>query len=172
MNKPVRVYEPLKQCAKCKGKCCKRMGCHFSPTDFEETSYEYLKDVLYSGFVSIDWWDERDGSQGFYLRMRHIGAPVVDPSWGGRCVMLTDDGCLLSFEERPLGGRALKPSYDEGCHVTEYGKYECKKEWEPYHDILQRLHDEFIRLDVPIRSLKFDKKFEAIFSTNDLKGDE
>ena len=42
-------------CKKCRGVCCKQCGCHFSPDDFKEISYEYLKKELEKGYISIDY---------------------------------------------------------------------------------------------------------------------
>jgi hypothetical protein len=132
----VQEFKPTIACAECKGLCCKHMGCHFSPTDFEDISFDNLKKEIEKGFISIDWW-ESDVHQ-YYLRMRHVNAPIVDPSWGGRCVLLTDKGCPLPFEKRPLGARALKPISNGECRV-HYSKEMCKDDWLEYSDILSAL---------------------------------
>lgn len=135
----VQVYENVEICAECKGECCKALGCHFSPTDFDEISFDALKAEIDKGFISIDWWD--GDVPEFFLRMRNKYAPIVDPSWGGVCMLLTDKGCPLPFEKRPLGARALKPGRN-GC-TSEYGKYECKEEWLEYSDILWELYNHY-----------------------------
>lgn len=136
----VPVFEVSDQCAKCQGVCCKRMGCHFSPTDFKEITFESLKQEIDKGFISIDWWENWGGPNEYYLRMRHVGSPVVDPSWGGRCILLTDTGCPLSFENRPLGARSLKPKETaDGICAVFYSKEDCKNEWLQYEDILEDL---------------------------------
>lgn len=53
----VRVYEPIDYCAKCGGNCCKHMGCHYSPRDFEDLSFDALKQEIEKGRISIDWWE-------------------------------------------------------------------------------------------------------------------
>lgn len=137
----VPTFKPTDACTKCKGRCCKNMGCHFAPSDFEEMSYEYLKKKIEeTGYISIDWW-ENDEPQ-YYLRMRHKGAPIVDPSWGGECMLLTETGCSLSFEARPLGATSLEPKCDGKC-VVHYSKYECKEDWLKYDDILKQLVEYF-----------------------------
>ena len=114
----IPIYKATEECTKCKGGCCKSMGCHFSPTDFSEITFEALKNEIEKGFISIDWWEEDEPQ--YYLRMRHKNAPIVDPSWGGICMLLTDKGCPLPFEKRPLGARALKPREDksEMCYSS------------------------------------------------------
>ena len=127
-------------CSKCKGKCCKTMGCHYSPKDFEEISFEYLMSQIDKGYISIDWWegnpfeDNRNIHRAFFLRVRNVESPIVDPSWGGRCSLLTETGCSLTYNERPTGGRLLIPG-EKNC-VTKYTKEDCVKEWYKYNDIL------------------------------------
>lgn len=134
----IPVYEATEECAKCKGRCCKFMGCHFSPSDFPEITFEALKIEIEKGLISIDWWE--DDEPQYYLRMRHKNAPIVDPSWGGECILLTDKGCPLPFDKRPLGARALKPRETAfGDCITSYTKEQCKDEWQQYDNILQEL---------------------------------
>lgn len=138
-NREVPVFNVTKACSECKGVCCKTMGCHFAPTDFKEITFDALKTEIEKGFISIDWW-ESDEPQ-YFLRMRHKDADIVDPSWGGECVLLTDKGCPLLFEERPLGARSLEPG--EGRCVGHYGKEDCKNDWLEYDDILKQLVEYF-----------------------------
>ena len=136
----IEVFKASEVCSECKGCCCRRMGCHYSPHDFKDLSYEGLKAEIEKGRISIDWWEGMRHRE-YYLRARHVGEPIVYGSWGGRCVNLTDNGCSLSWEERPLGGKALKPAADpktEPCE-TSYSKEDCKNEWKPYSEILSRL---------------------------------
>ena len=44
-------------CAECGGTCCKSCGCHFSPSDFEDLSFDGLKKELQKGYISIDYVD-------------------------------------------------------------------------------------------------------------------
>lgn len=142
MNSERKTYPASDYCAECKGACCKHMGCEFSPTDFEDISYEALKAKIEEGWISIDWWESDEPE--YYLRVRHKDASIVDPSWGGTCMLLTPTGCPLPFEKRPFGARALKPkTCANGRCTSEYGKEECKNEWKPYADILKRLVEHF-----------------------------
>lgn len=140
MNKKLPEYCKPTICAKCGGRCCKHMGCHFAPSDFPEITFEYLKEEIEKGHISIDWW-EGDTSE-YFLRMRHKNAPIIDPSWGGVCVLLTDEGCPLPLEKRPLGARSLEPKRNGKC-VIHYSKEDCKNEWSQYKDVLERLYDHF-----------------------------
>ena len=62
--------------------------------------------------------------------------------WGGVCILLTEDGCPLSFEERPKGARLLIPSANK-CKSL-YTKEDCCIDWIKYHDILEDLHDYYL----------------------------
>lgn len=137
----VGVYPPTDSCVSCGGQCCKHMACHYSPLDFEDLSYEGLKREIEKGRISIDWWEGR--TKEYYLRARHRYEPIVCGSWGGVCVNLTLTGCSLLWEERPLGGKALKPEKDYRCRVTSYSKEDCKNEWLVYSDVLNRLAEYF-----------------------------
>lgn len=136
----VPVYKPAEYCAICRGKCCRFYGCHYSPSDFADLTFDGLKKELEKGRISIDWW-EADTPE-YFLRARHVGEPIVCGSWGGVCVNLTDSGCSLSWEERPLGGKALKP--DRTFCTSSYTKEECKEEWKSYADVLRQLVDYFL----------------------------
>lgn len=138
-----RVYKANSYCKSCKGECCKHMACHYAPSDFgtpADITFYKLKEEIEKGCISIDWWEGPNGKEEYYLRARHVNAPIVDPSWGGRCVHLTDTGCGLSWEKRPMGGKTLRPrrSYDDNCEQT-YSKYQCKQEWSLYADVLADL---------------------------------
>ena len=142
MNKKIPEFEPAEACKICKGQCCKHMGCHFSPEDFEEISFEHLKSKIEEGYISIDWWDENDGTCSYYLRMRHVGKQVIDPSWGGRCMLLTDEGCPLPFEQRPLGARSLEPRRNAAC-IVHYSKEQCINDWKKHEALLIALFEYF-----------------------------
>jgi len=133
--------ENSKLCFECGGKCCKNLGCHFSPKDFEDIDFETLKDLIEKDYISIDWWDgdifDKDRDRTLYLRIRNKNAPIVDPSWGGVCMLLTEQGCSLPFNERPMGGRGLIPSIGE-C-IVGYSKEDCCKDWYIYQELLEKL---------------------------------
>lgn len=136
------VYEPSKQCAKCKGQCCKRIPGHYSPTDFKDLSFEGLKAEIEKGGIAIDWWEAE--TREYYLRARQIGEEIVHGSWGGICVNLTPTGCRLPREERPLACNNLKPGKGArgDCEGT-YTKEHCKNDWKAYSDVLCELVEYF-----------------------------
>lgn len=134
-------------CGECGGECCKKMGCHYSPEDFGDITFESLRTIIDQGHVSIDWYngefdDNTQTNRQYYLRARHINSPVVDPSFGGKCVCLTLTGCSLEWNERPRGGRYLqaRKDWEDPC-VNRYSKEECARDWLQYESILVALVD-------------------------------
>ena len=69
---------------------------------------------------------------------------IVDGSWGGECILLTENGCSLEFNERPKGARLLKPQEDMQCQ-TDYNKEQCVIDWMNYQDVLEKLYIEYYR---------------------------
>lgn len=140
-------------CAKCKGMCCKKMGCHYSPDDFDDLSFEGLKKEIDKGFISIDWWEgnpfnEEDFTtvkRGYFLRIRNKNKGVIDPAYFGTCSLLTKDGCSLSYDKRPKGGRELIPGVKNGylhCDLR-YTKNDCARDWYKYSDVLDKLYEHY-----------------------------
>lgn len=138
-----KTYLPADVCSKCKGACCKRMAGHYSPSDFKDLSYEALKLEIEKGRISIDWWEGERLTKEYYLRARHVLEPIVCGSWGGVCMNLTETGCSLPWEERPFACRALKPEKNARCGKVMYPKEECKNDWKPYSDVLEKLAEYF-----------------------------
>lgn len=148
------------KCEKCGGNCCKTMGCHISPFDLKEVSTQSIIDFIdETGCVSIDWWEgnpatgEQDGTKSYYLRVKNAGSNVIDPAYLGKCSILTDKGCSLSFEYRPKGARELIPEEPE-CRAA-YSKQQCAIDWLQYADILENVFDYYVskgevtEVDVP-----------------------
>ena len=91
--------------------------------------------MLRSNRYQIDWWEAEESL--YFLRptvLNDIGE-VFSPTWGGRCVFLTDNGCKLSWEDRPYGCKALVPNASGKCK-SSYGKFQCAKEWEACKELI------------------------------------
>lgn len=153
-----------KICSKCGGECCKNCGCHFSPDDFKEISFEYLKKEMEKGYISIDHVDGELISQSFgvfILRIRNQGAPIVDLGYKRTpCILLTEEGCKLKYKNRPSGGKLLIPSKKFikdifGCDTstrncqTRYTIRDCCYEWKPHQKILVDLIEYFRDKEIP-----------------------
>ena len=140
-------------CSKCGGKCCKMCGCHFSPDDFEEISFESLKKEIEKGYISIDLVDGEliySEINVYILRARNVNSPIVDYDYGerGQCILLTESGCKLDYENRPSGGKLLVPREATKCHQN-YTIKNCCYEWLPHKKILKNLADYFEDKDFP-----------------------
>lgn len=141
-------------CSKCGGDCCKKCGCHFSPDDFEEISFEFLKKELEKGYISIDYVDGEMiySDFGVYiLRVRNQGADIVDACLireKSQCILLTENGCKLDYNHRPTGGKLLIPNEDGRCR-QKYDIFDCCYEWKPHQRILRDLVEYFETKEIP-----------------------
>lgn len=163
-DKPDQYQNDNEACAQCGGICCKNSGCGISPDDLGlqelldndslATVKGKIQHLLNTGIVSIDWWEgnpvtnEVDGITGYFLRMRNKNAPIVDPSWGGECLLLQKHGCILLFKNRPKQGRWLIPHKNpkEDCNSL-YDKQQLAIDWMPYNKILEEIKEEMQDLD-------------------------
>lgn len=143
-------------CSECGGKCCKQCGCHFSPDDFKEISFEALKAEIEKGYISIDEVPGEMISQPLgvkILRIRNQGAPIVDtwPREKRSCILLTEKGCKLKYKERPAGGQLLIPSKKDGelrCQ-SAYDIDDCCYEWKPHQKVIAQLIEYFQDKEIP-----------------------
>ena len=147
-------------CAKCGGECCKRCGCEFSPDDFKEISFDYLKSQIEKGYISIAIIDSEliyNDIDILILRARNKNSPIIDFfTSNSPCILLTSTGCKLDYEHRPSGGKLMVPSenYSEnffGCKVhkcfSPYTIEDCCYEWEPHQKVLHELATYFFKKD-------------------------
>jgi Fe-S-cluster containining protein len=134
-------------CTSCGGKCCKQMPGIVSPKDANEINVDYFINMYENGY-QFDYWEgnltgdpEHADLTFWYLRpqTKNSVGRVVDASWGGECVFLTENGCPMKFKDRPAQCRALKPSPEMECNLDpEYDKKEMIKEWLPYNEIITK----------------------------------
>ena len=111
----------------------------------------YCNEEMEKGYISIAWldYDRIKQPDVYILRARNQGKPIVDTGYNGRsqCVLLTEKGCKLSYENRPKGGRLLIPSR-EGCK-SEYTLIDCANEWREYQWIIFDLMRHFNKKEIP-----------------------
>ena len=144
--KPANECVDLELCKRCGGLCCKTMGCHISPFSLKEISVESIINFIdEAGCISIDWWEgnpitEEGHEKGYFLRIRNKDADILDPSYGGKCSILTETGCPLPFEYRPSGGATLIPVASGEC-IPGYSKHQCAIDWYAYHDIMEEVFE-------------------------------
>jgi Fe-S-cluster containining protein len=135
-------------CRKCGGKCCKKCGCAYVPSDFESMSIDYLQEKLKEGNISITstlLFDKLNNGETtctpfLYLRVRNINRPIVDIlSFKTPCLMLKENGCAYNFEKRPTGGKNLVPQPDFKCVPKEDLEKLIIIPWARYQKTLARL---------------------------------
>ena len=134
-------------CSLCKGQCCKRMPGIVHPEQLEEPISRKLLFRLYKEGYQFDYWegDEFGGKVGYFLRpqtIKSIGV-LVDPSWGGTCVFLTEQGCSKTFEERPYMCQQREPQEDFNCGPKDkentLNKYDYVLAWLQYNNLIEEI---------------------------------
>jgi Fe-S-cluster containining protein len=131
-------------CSGC-GQCCKAYPGGYAPEDLGETEEEILAAaaaLLLSGHAQVDWWENGwfGQSREPYLRPTALDGKedsTTSPTYGGRCVNLTAQGCALTFEKRPQGCRALTATAPRTCAST-WDKRQACDAWE---DLAEELWD-------------------------------
>ena len=130
-------------CSQCGGRCCKSGPCCYVPSDLNLENLDLvglITKIELTGYISIA------SSAGFlYLRPKRKGGKILDFKMDGstECSLLGPNGCLLSFEERPTGGKALIPDKDFKCKST-INERQLYKLWLPYQWLLRYAAESFI----------------------------
>lgn len=149
-------------CTACGGYCCKNYPGITDPADWSPTLNKdemivNLAAALKSGKWSIDWWEgdprgkvgkKHRVSVGYFVRPAVKGneGRMKDALWGGReCSLLTEKGCSLPYEKRPIECRLLVPAkkFPDDCTYPEkldgkiVGKQVLSVRWIPYHDVIR-----------------------------------
>ena len=143
------INEDLELCSKCGGMCCKKCGCDYGIVDFTDRTYNGLKESLDKGDKSIvavlKFNTMKNGcymiEPTLYIRARNINRDIVDLiSMKTRCAQLNENGCSYNYEDRPLGGRNLKPRKleDGGCFPI-ISQLDILSSWIPYQKQLRKL---------------------------------
>lgn len=136
----------IKMCKKCGGKCCKQMPGSAYPEDFKKPLSKSLLIAFKSGNWAIDWWEgdptNKDNlEKAYYVRPRvKDNNNLFDPSFGGECIFLNENGCTLKPEERPQSCRLLEPR-ENGLNCICHGKSKrgAAVAWLPYTDIILKV---------------------------------
>lgn len=138
-------------CSLCKGQCCKRMPGIVHPNQLQQPITKELLLKLYKEGYQFDYWEGDEygnlrGRTGYFLRPQTLKSKgvLVDPSWGGTCVFLTEQGCSKIFEERPYMCQQLKPSENFNCGPSEDNlkKYDYVLAWLEYNDLIEEIINE------------------------------
>lgn len=140
-------------CEECGGVCCKNAPCHFAPSDFSDLTFRGLKRVIdtkgYITIVKIAMYPYAcarpvgDPPYHYVLRVKRHGDSnaylIEDKTSLKPCSLLTRKGCLLKFDDRPMGAKKLVPREDYRC-LQLYSMEKCMEEWLPYNKTLKRLY--------------------------------
>lgn len=133
-------YRADELCVQCQGRCCRTMGCSLEPEDMirmlkgRPLTMDNLEELLQKENFAIDSF-QIGGHVFYYMRMRHKCFTFIGVDAMGECIMLTDTGCSLAFEDRPKGGRMLEARKDGGC-VQHYTQEMMIADWSPYQELL------------------------------------
>lgn len=134
-------------CKKCGGRCCKKSGCDYSPSDFTDLSFNALLEKLNEGKISIvaALRIEKlpNGSKYvnpfLYLRARNLNRDIIDLfSMKTTCSQLTEIGCKYNFDERPSYGKNLVPKDNGVCYPLKNPNL-ILEEWDSYQKVLSRI---------------------------------
>ncbi len=168
------MYENKEICAICGGMCCKKCGCDFGVDNFDNLQIDYLQKKLEEGYISIvsyqnfkKYGNKIVNNPFLYLRARNVNRPIVDLlSMKTTCLLLKENGCQLSFAERPNGGKNLIPRENHLCYPMK-DPILIIDEWKNYQQILQRLVKRLTGNTV-ITQLKIDVEnlFYNVFISN------
>ena len=151
----VEINENTEVCKNCGGRCCKKSGCDYWPSDLPDKTYKGILKFLENGKVSIVAMmnfkriNEKLCNFPFlYLRERNTGRDVVDLlSMKTPCSNLTEHGCSYTYEERPSGGKNLTPSKDGLCYPKE-DNFQKVLEWSPYQKQLEKIVKRYTGLSI------------------------
>lgn len=155
-------------CKECGGRCCKSYAGAYHPDDFDPICdndiIEMILHIDKREDLSIDWLEggEFGTEDKFFIRPRHEGGDIVDPSYGERCIHLGPNGCVKPFDERPYACRALVPkkNINGACLSVSDGTTKLDKEiyaewWEPFQSYLK---ESKIKFDKGTRTGLIDKE--------------
>lgn len=145
--------EGFEQCKNCKGLCCKASACIAHPVDFgENLTKEVIEKAIdskkYMITFSISWnsrlittWEDPKLKLNVtpIISAREVDCPengIFVSMVHGPCAMLTEHGCLLTAEERPLTGLLHIPNGTSSCETYVEAPFEA---WEKYSDLLDEI---------------------------------
>lgn len=174
MEKNSESYINYEMCKKCGGACCKQNGCIYLPRDFESLSFDYLKEKIDKGYISISGQPIpfSGGAWTFllYLRARNVNSEIVDLfSLGSPCSLLTDTGCSLDETERPSLGLMVEPTKIGGPCDKKFDS-DIALKWLDYYNVLYKLVKHYTNMKIEdIISKQLDARLSEIKTRMDAK---
>jgi Fe-S-cluster containining protein len=142
----MKKYENKEFCKKCGGLCCKNIPGNYYPSDFNlpetnptQEDFNKLKKIINDPNIAVDWWED-DIPKHFLRPAIKKAKRKFDPTWGGECIFLTETGCKLTYEKRPLECRNVEPvdlDKDEKCIMHgNLNKESAYKAWLSYNEFI------------------------------------
>ena len=133
----MKFYYDYEICKECGGRCCKRLPGTCHPSDIRKlfpakTLKKSVLLALNSNNFCVDWWEGKNRKPFIRPATKYKIGVRYDPSWGGECVFLTDNGCKLPEENRPTACKKLEPRKNGGCipHYKEGNKLAVARMWQ------------------------------------------
>ena len=118
-------YLPNKQCAICKGECCKNLPAPYTPNDIIRI-FGSVENAVKSGEVAIDWWEASPPL--YFMRPKIKGVEkLYHPAWRGECIHLTNKGCRLPRNKQPSYCKYLEPRKSAKDRCNPHNKKENSK---------------------------------------------
>lgn len=133
-------------CSECGGRCCQNIPGICVPFDFHY-DMSLIEKLIASGQYCFDYWARSEDPDIYYVRPSVAGqeGKVVDPTWGGKCTFLGDNGCELEHEQRPWECRDLIPDRGHKC-IKSKSKKEIVDMWLPYQKELKDIREELLTM--------------------------
>lgn len=148
--------ENLEICKKCGGMCCKKSGCDYLSSDFNDLSFNGLLKTLSSENISIVSaliFEKLPNNKIYanpflYLRARNTNREIIDLlSMKTTCSLLTDAGCKYSYNERPSMGKYLVPVENNQCYPLKDPNIVIES-WKSYQKVLSKVVKKITGLSV------------------------
>ena len=124
------------------------------PEEFE--GIEDIEARIRSGLWTFDSWEGDIQEGGPLARILMVRPSIsgmeglaLDETYGGRCTFLTDEGCGLHPDARPLGCHTLKPDRISGC-LNPLDKKETAKIWRDHTEAMEGLLSKLLAEDMAV----------------------
>lgn len=117
-------YRETDMCVCCEGECCRRQSGHCLPSEFG--SARAVRAALESGKYCIVLLVDSN------MRARIVRPHYKEPDEMIGCIFHQENGCELSWSDRPYGCRMLRPRGHDGEHCETEGItiQEAARMWE------------------------------------------
>lgn len=148
-------------CKVCKGSCCKRGPCIFSPYDFLNiTDIDYMKGILDTGLVCISVLPEN--REILILRPRGIydkNSIFSVTTKLNPCLLCQISGCMFDEQYRPCQGLLYVPNVDRDIihHSVIYSPDKIEDDYIKYQIYLKNLICEYKSKDILFSYDRFEE---------------